>query len=72
MDSGVVENLARRCGGFLKNLSLSGCQVKYLLICGRSVQIEVASAVNCAPRSEQVNGSIFVCKCPIMYVYKRQ
>jgi F-box/leucine-rich repeat protein 2/20 len=27
VDSGVVENLARRCGGFLKVLSLSGCQV---------------------------------------------
>ena len=23
----VVENLARRCGGFLKSLSLNGCQV---------------------------------------------
>jgi hypothetical protein len=28
VDSGVVENLARRCGGFLKVLSLSGCQVR--------------------------------------------
>ena len=23
----VVENLAKRCGGFLKSLSLNGCQV---------------------------------------------
>jgi F-box/leucine-rich repeat protein 2/20 len=30
VDSGVVENLARRCGGFLKVLSLSGCQVSQL------------------------------------------
>ena len=26
----VVENLAKRCGGFLKSLSLKGCQVKQL------------------------------------------
>ena len=26
----VVENLARRCGGFLKSLSLNGCQVLFL------------------------------------------
>ena len=27
----VVENLARRCGGFLKSLSLNGCQVTYIM-----------------------------------------
>ena len=25
----VVENLAKRCGGFLKSLSLNGCQVSF-------------------------------------------
>ena len=28
----VVENLARRCGGFLKGLSLNGCQVRDISI----------------------------------------
>ena len=32
VDSGVVENLARRCGGFLKVLSLSGCQASIVLL----------------------------------------
>ena len=27
----VVENLAKRCGGFLRSLSLNGCQVSLLL-----------------------------------------
>ena len=26
IEGGVVENLAKRCGGFLKQLSLNGCQ----------------------------------------------
>ena len=27
----VVENLAKRCGGFLKSLSLNGCQVRFTI-----------------------------------------
>ena len=27
IEGAVVENLAKKCGGFLKSLSLNGCQV---------------------------------------------
>ena len=39
----VVENLAKRCGGFLKSLSLKGCQVQHN--CRKEHFVELNQAV---------------------------
>ena len=38
IEGAVVENLAKKCGGFLKSLSLNGCQVSKYIFLGYRIQ----------------------------------
>ena len=37
IEGAVVENLAKKCGGFLKSLSLNGCQVSKNIVLGQTL-----------------------------------
>ena len=41
IEGAVVENLAKKCGGFLKSLSLNGCQVSKYIVLGYRPSIQM-------------------------------
>ena len=41
IEGAVVENLAKKCGGFLKSLSLNGCQVSKYIFLGYRPSIQM-------------------------------
>ena len=41
IEGAVVENLAKKCGGFLKSLSLNGCQVSKYIFLGHRPSIKM-------------------------------